>query len=429
MHSVLPATVFVAALVLSGCQVEPTPDASDGSPSQTTEERRIELSRLDERPTERDLEAARTDRTWREYVERNGFDASGQTAAGSDADTAAATSRILIGAEDGPPDPFRARTAVRADTALYADSLAVPLGGDAPGRAVLYAQILLDRAGFSPGQIDGLWGQNTEKAIFWLQRRAGLDATGTLDAPTLARLLTAAAAPPSPAELLRRHTLTGDEVAGPFRPTPDDVMEMAKLDALPYESLAEALGERFHAAPSLLERLNPEVSLDETLAAGTDLLVPDVRRQDRGAAERLVVSDGGRYVHALDAQGRIRYHFPATLGSDYDPSPSDTLAIEAVAPNPNWYYQPDLIEGSPEDDEAVMVPPGPNNAVGTVWMSLSKEHFGIHGTAHPGTIGYASSAGCVRLTNWDAEFLSERVEEGVPVAFRDAKSGRTASNP
>ena len=424
MRFSLPLSALLAASALTGCRVEP---ANETPPPDA--ERRIELSRLDDRPTERDLEAARTDRTWRRYTESNGFDTSGQAGMGADTagigGSASDTTSTTLTAERARPDPFGAGATLRADTAAYADSLALPLQGDAPGRAVLYAQILLDRAGFSPGQIDGMWGQNTEKAVFWLQRRAGLDATGTLDRATLPRLLAAADAPASLGDLLRPHALTSAEISGPFRPTPDDVQEMAKLDALPYESLAESLGERFHAAPSLLEKLNPGVQIDSALTAGTELIVPDVRRSDRGDAERLVISDGGRYLHALDAEGRIRYHFPATLGSDYDPSPSDTLTVEAIAPNPNWYYQPDIIEGSPDDAEAAMVPPGPNNAVGTVWMDLSKEHYGIHGTAHPGTIGYVSSAGCVRLTNWDAVFLSEHLKPGIQVAFRDTKARAT----
>ena len=415
--------VLFAAPALAGCRVEPTA----APPSPASDERRIELSRFDARPTDRDLEAARTDRTWRQYTEANGFDASGDTQPSPGADEMGTdTTSTALTAKSARPDVFRAGAPLRADTLAYADSLALPLSGDAPGRAVLYAQILLSRAGFSPGQIDGRWGQNTEKAVFWLQRRAGLAATGTLDRATLPRLLAAADAPAKLSDLLRPHALTAAELRGPYRATPDDVQEQAKLDALPYESLAEALGEQVHAAPSLLQTLNPGLALDSTLTAGTELLVPDVRRSDRGKADRLVVSDGGKYLHALDARGRILYHFPATLGADYDPSPSETLTIDAVAPNPNWYYQPEIIEGSPEDAEAAMVPPGPNNAVGTVWMGLSKEHYGIHGTAHPGTIGYAASAGCVRLTNWDATFLSKHLDTGIEVAFQDTKPGSTA---
>jgi lipoprotein-anchoring transpeptidase ErfK/SrfK len=56
-------------------------------------------------------------------------------------------------------------------------------------------------------------------------------------------------------------------------------------------------------------------------------------------------------------------------------------------------------------------------------MQLSKPHYGIHGTSAPETIGYATSNGCIRLTNWDADFLSRRVAPGIPVEFRDVRGG------
>jgi lipoprotein-anchoring transpeptidase ErfK/SrfK len=54
-------------------------------------------------------------------------------------------------------------------------------------------------------------------------------------------------------------------------------------------------------------------------------------------------------------------------------------------------------------------------------MQLSMPHYGIHGTSAPETIGYATSNGCIRLTNWDAELLGGRVQPGTPVAFRDVR--------
>ena len=96
----------------------------------------------------------------------------------------------------------------------------------------------------------------------------------------------------------------------------------------------------------------------------------------------------------------------------------------AVAPDPVWHYQPALL-AKVKDKSApdAKIPAGPNNAVGSVWIDLSAEHYGIHGTRAPETIGYAQSAGCVRLTNWDVEFLSKHVTKGTPVEFRDTQPG------
>lgn len=297
-------------------------------------------------------------------------------------------------------------------------AMQLPLAGDVAGPSVLRLQVLLDRALFSPGVIDGRWGKNTEKALYWFQKREGLRATGRLDEATFERLKTAGG---SPAELARAHTLTAEDVEGPFVTLPEDIYEKAKLECMCYESLEEKLAERYHTTPDLLKKLNDGVDLN-TVKAGSRLHVPNVRGDDAGGGAqiaRLVVSDAGHYLHALDADGRIAYHFPTTLGSDYSPSPSGDFKVTGIAQNPDWHYQPALLTGVPDDEEDVIIPPGPNSAVGVVWMALSKPHYGIHGTSAPETIGYTTSSGCVRLTNWDAQFLSRQIQQGIPVEFRD----------
>ncbi|HEX5830260.1 MAG TPA: L,D-transpeptidase [Gemmatimonadaceae bacterium] len=300
----------------------------------------------------------------------------------------------------------------------------LPLGADLArgdslaGPSVLRVQVLLDRALFSPGVIDGRWGVNTEKAVYWFQRREGLRTTARVDSATFARLAERAG---TPVQLVRAHRLTPDDVRGPFLPMPEDPYARAELECQCYESRAEKLGERFHVTPALLSQLNPGVNLHAALA-GDVLSVPHVRDSlAAGAAPvaRIVVSDRGRYVHAVDARGYILFHFPSTLGSRYNPSPTGALVVESVTENPWWHYQPALLDGKNPDDPEAHLPPGPNNAVGLVWMALSEPHYGIHGTQAPHTIGYATSSGCVRLTNWDALFLARRIAAGTPVEFRD----------
>lgn len=298
-------------------------------------------------------------------------------------------------------------------------------GNDAPADepwqanadSVLHVQVLLDRALFSPGVIDGKWGKNTEKALYWLQSREGLNPTGRVDARTMQRLTQLAGA----GGVVRSHTLTQDDVAGPFTDVPDDVYERAELECQCYESLGEKLAERFHTTEETLRRLNPDVDLDAA-AAGSTLRAPAVRSDEAGRGAQVAslrISDGGHFLHALDANERIVFHFPTTLGSSYDPSPSGEWHIESITEDPWWHYQPDLLEDVPDDRPDANLPPGPNNAVGVVWMALSKPHYGIHGTSAPESIGYTTSAGCVRLTNWDALFLSRHVQEGTPVKFTE----------
>jgi lipoprotein-anchoring transpeptidase ErfK/SrfK len=299
----------------------------------------------------------------------------------------------------------------------------LPLGGAVSGPSVYRVQILLDRAFFSPGMMDGYWGKNTAKAVYFFQQREGLRTTGRVDSATYDKLAEVAG---RPEQLVRPHTLTAEDVKGPFQPLPDSIYDQAKQDCTCYETLTEKLTELFHTTPELLGKLNPGVDLN-TLTAGQTLNVPNVRDPNakaQGQVAELAVSGRGSYLHALDSSGRILYHFPSTLGGTYEPSPQGEFKVMRVTKNPWWHFQPALLEKVPDDRPDAKIPPGPNNAVGLVWMTLSAPHYGIHGTKSPETIGYATSAGCVRLTNWDVLFLADKVERNTPVRFRDIQ-GRT----
>ncbi len=150
--------------------------------------------------------------------------------------------------------------------------------------------------------------------------------------------------------------------------------------------------------------------------------VARTRMSPGSEVDRIVISIEGFYLHALDDQGRLLYHFPTTVGSKYQPSPTGEFHIASIAFDPWFHWQPTLFDEVPDTEEDERLRPGPNSPVGVVWMALSKDNYGIHGTGAPATIGYATSHGCVRLTNWDARFLAERVHEGVPVVFRDIGS-------
>ncbi|MFL5387015.1 MAG: L,D-transpeptidase family protein [Longimicrobiaceae bacterium] len=296
-----------------------------------------------------------------------------------------------------------------------------PVGPGHRGPSVLRVQVLLDRALFSPGMIDGSWGKNTSVAIYWFQAREGLLPTGVVDSATFARLQAAAG---RPAEYVVRRALTAADVRGPFIEMPGSIYAQAELECSCYESLAEKLSELFHVRVELLRQLNPRVAFS-SLKAGDSINVPNVRDPDappRGMVETLVVSGADHYLQALDAAGRILYHFPTTLGSSYDPSPEGSFHVLQVTENPWWHYQPAILRGRNASAPEAHVPPGPNSAVGKVWMTLSAPHYGIHGTKSPETIGYAVSAGCVRLANWDALYLGRRITRGTPVVFSGTRT-------
>jgi hypothetical protein len=161
------------------------------------------------------------------------------------------------------------------------------------------------------------------------------------------------------------------------------------------------------------------------LNEGSKINVPNVRAavtQDQPDIAKIVISIAGNSYNAFDANDNVIFHAPTTLGSTYDPSPDEMLHVVSITPMPHFHYDPTLYHEVPDSAPDAHMNPGPNSPVGVVWMALSKEHYGMHGTPDPDSIGYASSHGCVRLTNWDAQEVSHRIRQGVPVSFVDTSS-------
>ena len=285
------------------------------------------------------------------------------------------------------------------------------VGPEAKGNAVVRAQILLDRFHFSPGEIDGRYGDNLRVAVRGFQNDKKLPASGVVDQATWQQL----DADSSP--VLVPYTISPDDVKGPFVKIPSDMQEKAKLDALGYESPEEGIGEKFHIDPDLLKDLNPGKNLGN---AGEQIMVPNVQRSPSPVkAARVEVSKSQRTVIAYSPDEKILAQYPATIGSEHDPLPIGDWKITVVKMNPIFNYNPNLFwDAKPEDSKAT-IKPGPNNPVGLVWMGLSKEHYGIHGTPSPGTIGHTESHGCIRLTNWDAVELAGMVDVGTPAILKE----------
>ncbi|PYQ08852.1 MAG: murein L,D-transpeptidase [Acidobacteria bacterium] len=284
-------------------------------------------------------------------------------------------------------------------------SPSVPLSASS-ARTPLRLQVLLDRAHFSPGEIDGAAGGNTSRALDAFRRERGSRSRGPVSEEDWSALES------DKAPTLVDYTLTEKDVKGPYqRNIPEDMMERAKLDALSYTSPLEALGERFHASPKLLRALNAGRGFAR---AGEVVQVPNVHTEAPGKAAKVVVTEADQSVVALDGRGRVLARFPATMGSEHDPLPIGTWKINGVSKDPPFFYNPDLFWDAKGDQSKAKIAPGPNNPVGVVWIDLSKEHYGIHGTPEPSKIGKTESHGCIRLTNWDAEELSRMVSPGMP---------------
>ena len=325
--------------------------------------------------------------------------------------------------------PVPARPVAEKPTSSLPSDLAKTLPSlDEDTRRGLALQVALDRAGFSPGEIDGASGANTERAMTAFKAVHGTTDFGeAYDNP------------------VTTYTIGEQDVAGPFVQIPTDLIEQSKLSSLSYASVLELLGERFHASPKLLQRLNPGASF----AAGEEIVVPNVEpfmvpapktetaphtAEKTGVAANVsagnrtpaapdrsvtvIVSDRTKTLQVQDADGKVIFHAPVTVGSVNDPLPVGEWKVNGVGRNPAFNYNPDLFWDADPSHAKAKLAPGPNNPVGVVWIDLSKEHYGIHGTPEPSRVGHTESHGCIRLTNWDALRVAGLVKPGTKVVLQ-----------
>ena len=277
-------------------------------------------------------------------------------------------------------------------------------------------QVMLDRAGYSPGEIDGSMGMSTKRALAAYTKGGG-------------------AADALPADAITTYKITAEDAAGPYTPDiPEDMVEKSKLKALAYKDILEALGERFHASPALLKRLNPaakfaegeEIKVPNVAAAVQPVAPPRGGQPDAGSptspapgVTTVTVRKSTSDMTVTDASGRTLMYAPVTTGSENDPLPLGEWKVNGVQKNPTFHYNPKLFWDADPTHSKALIPAGPNNPVGVVWVDISKPHYGLHGTPEPATVGKTASHGCVRLTNWDALKLATLVKPGTKVVFAE----------
>jgi lipoprotein-anchoring transpeptidase ErfK/SrfK len=300
-----------------------------------------------------------------------------------------------------PPVPNPATTYV--EPAAFA-------GFPRPAQSVFEAQLALDRLGISPGSIDGARGPQTRLALRAFQRKEKLPITGELDEMVKERLMVAA--PPC-----ATRAITAGDLAR-LQPLSPTWLGKSQQSALEYETILELVAEKGHANPNLVRRLNPGVDWS-AVTPGTMVTLPDVTRPETDAkAAFITIHLADKVLEAFDADTNLLAHFPCSIGRRVETRPVGVLHVEAIAPHPNYTFDPEVFPESAEARQLktkLVLPPGPNNPVGVAWIGLDKPGYGIHGTPSPEQVGRTESHGCFRLANWNAEYLLRLVTIGTPV--------------
>lgn len=275
-------------------------------------------------------------------------------------------------------------------------------------KRMIAVQVMLDKSRHSPGVIDGRGGANTERAIEYYREANGLAAGTGIDSELVTSLMDNYGG-----DVFRTYTITEKDASHQFYDIPEEFLEMAEMEKLGYRDAREMLAERFHMDQDFLAALNPGADFSK---AGTKLVIVSHGDNTLDAdIARIEVRRGENTVVGLDESGNVVVSYPATIGSSEFPSPSGLMEVAAIAPAPNYTFDPDDQRWGP--DKTFIIPPGPNNPVGGTWIDLGKEGYGIHGSPDPQLVAKRASHGCVRLTNWDAAALAKAVTRGTPVEF------------
>ena len=257
---------------------------------------------------------------------------------------------------------------------------------------IIKIQGLLNYNHHSVGAVDGRFGENVIKALQVFQERNGLEADGQMTPETWAKLT-------------EDETVTSQPILVNYDLTKEDVTLISHPKGQQFTSVLEAVAEKFHMSQGLLLRLNPETPFEE----GNTILVYNPYQPNEQEVHRVVAVKAKNLLYAYNDKDELVASYPTTMGSVYKPSPDGEYKVLSRIKDPT--YNKDF------SNENSVLPPGPNNPVGRVWIGINKPSYGIHGSPNPERISRQNSSGCVRLTNWDALGLYGTIEEGAKVEF------------
>ena len=124
-------------------------------------------------------------------------------------------------------------------------------------------------------------------------------------------------------------------------------------------------------------------------------------------AKYSILVDKSQNILILKADGEVFKTYTVATGAN-NSTPIGTYQVKEKVVNPTWYKA-----------GAVVPPDSPDNILGTRWMAITLEHYGIHGTTDETTLGQQVTAGCVRMRNKDVEELYSIIPVGSEVTIID----------
>ena len=325
--------------------------------------------------------------------------------------------------------------------------------------AAVRLQIFLDRANFSPGKLDGHYGDFTWKALALYRISRGeqpqqpprqVKSKGKI-APDTNGLDLASVDP-----VFIPYTVTDADLQS-VGPSPSGVAAQAQLKFLPYRDAAEAVAEKFHSDVHFLEQLNPGKM--KTLKPGDQIMVPNVEPFELASVKDIKPGSDVASKPANDMEDQLQQQngnagknkesstaepaappvaakidsktnmlevregdkliaaYPVTIGSAHTASPIGEWKVGRITKMPTFRWDKEMLQHGKRSGNFHLLPPGPNNPVGVMWIALNKKGIGIHGTNDPDSIGRSASHGCIRLANWDIVRLATKIKRGDPVSI------------
>ena len=313
------------------------------------------------------------------------------------------TTNIVTVRTPAPP-LFKATTNVATAPATNSPPI------ERPVKNLLEAQIALARLAISAGPIDGLMGLQTREAIRAFQSGYEMPLSGELDEVTKVTLTISE-------PVFTNYVITPVDLAR-LRPLPTTWVEKSQAESLEYETILELVAEKHQSSHGLIKSLNPSVNWTN-VSPFTSVKVPNVvRPAPKRKAAFIRIALAAKTLEAFDSDTNLVAHFPCSIAARVEKRPVGQLAVVTGAENPNYTFDPAVFPESEEArqiDHKLIIPPGPNNPVGTAWITLDKPGYGIHGTPRPEQVGRTESHGCFRLANWNAEYLLKLVSAGTTV--------------